>query len=76
MPLPSVHPDEDDAKTTFQKLDRIWAHNNPGEFHVEEMNDDDRKKVYAAYMAMVSLIDDQVGRILDALRESDRKRIL
>lgn len=73
MPLPSVHPDEDDAKTTFQKLDRIWAHNNPGEFHVEEMNDDDRKKVYAAYMAMVSLIDDQVGRILDALRESGQE---
>ena len=73
MPLPSTHPDEDDAKTTFQKLDRIWAHNNPGEFHVEEMSDDDRKKVYAAYMAMVSLIDDQVGRILDALKESGQE---
>jgi choline-sulfatase len=70
MPLPSIHPKEADAKTTFQKLDRIWAHNNPGEFHVERMTDDDRRKVYAAYMAMVSLIDDQVGRILDALEET------
>ena len=39
MPLPSVHTEEADAKTTFQKLDRIWAHNNPGEFQVEAMTD-------------------------------------
>ena len=73
MPLPRVHPDEDDAKTTFQKLDRIWAHNNIGEFHVEEMTEEDRKKVYAAYLAMVSLIDDQVGRILKALKDSGQE---
>ena len=30
MPLPSVHTEEADAKTTFQKLDRIWAHNTSG----------------------------------------------
>ncbi|MBT3539620.1 MAG: sulfatase-like hydrolase/transferase, partial [Opitutae bacterium] len=70
MPLPSVHADEADAKTTFQKLDRIWAHNIPGEFQVESMTEDDKRLVYAAYMAMVSLIDDQVGRILQALEES------
>jgi len=70
MPLPSVHADEADAKTTFQKLDRIWAHNTPGEFQVESMTEDDKRLVYAAYMAMVSLIDDQVGRILQALEES------
>lgn len=70
MPLPSVHPDEADAKTTFQKLDRIWAHNTPGEFQVESMSKEDKRLVYAAYMAMVSLIDDQVGRILKALEES------
>ena len=70
MPLPKVHEGEADAKTTFQKLDRIWAHNNPGKFQVEAMSDEDRRTVYAAYMAMVSLIDDQVGRILDALEES------
>ena len=70
MPLPSMHSEEADAKTTFQKLDRIWAHNNPGEFHVDAMSDDDRRTVYAAYMAMISLIDDQVGRILDVLEET------
>ena len=70
MPLPSVHTEEADAKTTFQKLDRIWAHNNPGEFQVESMTDLDRKTVYAAYMAMVSLIDDEVGKILEALEQT------
>ena len=32
MPLPSVHPNEAHQQTTFQKLDREWAHNQPGEF--------------------------------------------
>ena len=73
MPLPSVHPEEGSRQTSFQKLDREWAHNCPGEFHVGAMTDDDRRQVYAAYMAMVSLIDDQVGRILDALRETGQE---
>ena len=70
MPLPRAHPDELNEQTTFQKLDRIWAHNQPGEFHTEAMTDFDRRQVYAAYMAMITLIDDQVGRILEALKET------
>ena len=34
------------------------------------MSDNDRRQVCAAYHAMVTLIDDQVGRILQALEES------
>ena len=70
MPLPSTHPDEEGTKTSFQKKDRIWAHDNPGEFHTAEMTDLNRKQVCAAYLAMVALIDDQVGRILKALEET------
>ena len=70
MPLPSEHPSEKDTKPSFQLLDRIWAHNNPGEFHTEAMSDQDRRQVCAAYYAMVTLIDDQVGRILQALEET------
>ena len=70
MPLPSEHPMEKETKPSFQLLDRIWAHNNPGEFHTEAMSDHDRRQVCAAYYAMISLIDDQVGRILQALDES------
>ena len=74
MPLPSVHPNEEHRQTTFQKLDREWAHNQPGEFETGAMTDDDRRQVYAAYMAMVSLIDEQVGRILEALEETGQDR--
>ena len=70
MPLPSTHSSENFGKPTFQRLDRIWAHNNPGEFHTEAMTDEDRRQVCAAYLAMVSLIDHQVGRILTVLEET------
>ena len=70
MPLPKVDPSEADKQTSFQQLDREWAHNNPGEFHSGGMTDDDRRQVYAAYLAMVELIDDGFGRILAALEES------
>ena len=76
MPLPSTHPSEPSAKTSFQRLDRIWAHNNPGEFHTEAMTDEDRRQVCAAYLAMVALIDDQISRILSALEETNRRKIL
>ena len=70
MPLPSYAPGELDNKTRYQRLDHQWAHNNPGEFHVGAMTDDDRRRVTAAYYAMIELIDDQVGRMLAALEET------
>lgn len=74
MPLPISRPGELDHKTPYQQLDREWAHNNPGEFHVGGMTDDDRRQVTAAYYAMIELIDDQVGRMLTALEETGRAR--
>ena len=70
MPLPKIDPAEVVTQTTFQQLDREWAHDNPGEFHSGGMTEDDHRQVYAAYLAMVELIDDGFGRILDALAES------
>ena len=70
MPLPKVSPDEQARQTSFQQLDREWAHNSPGEFHSGAMSDSDHRHVYAAYMAMVELIDDQFGCILEALEET------
>ena len=72
MPLPLSRPGELDEKTTYQRLDAKWAHNNPGEFHVAAMTDDDRRQVTAAYYAMIELIDDQVGRMLTALEETNQ----
>ena len=74
MPLPSEHPKERSTKPSFQILDRVWAHNNPGEFHTEAMTDDDRRQVCAAYLGMISLIDDQVGRILRSLKETGQDK--
>ena len=70
MPLPKTRPDEEERQTTFQRKDREWAHDSPGEFHVAAMTDEDRRQVYAANLAMVELIDDQFGRILAALEET------
>lgn len=72
MPLPVTHPDERGHQTPFQLLDREWAHNTPGEFHSGAMTDDDRRQVTAAYYAMIELIDDQVGRLLSVLEETDQ----
>ena len=70
MPLPKYRPGELDDKPPYQRLDHQWAHNEPGFFHTGGMTDDDRRQVTAAYYAMIELIDDQVGRMLDALDET------
>jgi len=70
MPAPKYQPGELDNKPTYQRLDHEWAHNTPGYFHVAGMTDDDRRLVTAAYYAMVELIDEQVGRMLDALQQT------
>ncbi len=70
MPLPKQREGELAVKPVYQRLDAIWAHNSPGEFHTDAMSDDDRREVCAAYYAMCELIDDQVGQMMDALRQS------
>jgi arylsulfatase len=73
MPLPKTMPGESDSKTSFQRLDSIWAHNSPGEFYTAAMTDADRRQVTAAYYAMCELIDDQVGRIMESLEQSGQR---
>ncbi len=72
MPLPKTQPNELANKPRYQKLDSKWAHNEPGYFDVQSMTDQDRREVTAAYYAMVELIDDQLGRIIAALEETDQ----
>lgn len=73
MPLPKIGASDPASKTSFQQLDSVWAHNSPGEFHTGAMEDSDRREVTAAYYAMCELIDDQVGRILQALDETGQR---
>lgn len=73
MPLPKYQAGELDSKPRYQQLDHQWAHNEPGYFHVAGMTDDDKRMVTAAYYAMCELIDDQVGRVLQALEETGQR---
>lgn len=72
MPLPRYEPGELENKSIYQRLDHEWAHDEPGYFHVRAMTDDDRQQVTAAYYAMIELIDDQVGRMMAALKRTDQ----
>ncbi|MEK6236409.1 MAG: sulfatase-like hydrolase/transferase, partial [Planctomycetales bacterium] len=70
MPLPKRGPGDPSEKTRFQQLDCEWAHNEPDGFHSAGMTDRDKRETIAAYYAMIELIDDQVGRMLDALEQT------
>lgn len=72
LPLPKSKKGELENKSDYQKLDSVWAHNEPGYFDVANMTDSDKREVTAACYAMCELIDDQVGRIIHALKETDQ----
>ncbi len=72
MPLPKLGPRQT-APTSYQELDRVWAHNDEGGFHAAAMTDDDRRRVTAAYYAMIELIDDQVARMLQTLDDTGQR---
>ena len=73
MPLPKARPGELENKTTYQRLDSKFAHNDPGSYHVASMTDADKREVTAAYYAMIEHIDEGVGRMLDALDETGQR---
>ena len=73
MPLPEYRDGELGNKPAWQQLDHVWAHNNPGSMRVDELAPDDHRRIRAAYCAMVELIDDSVGRMLNALDESGQR---
>ncbi|MCA9087924.1 MAG: sulfatase-like hydrolase/transferase [Planctomycetaceae bacterium] len=70
MPLPKWRDGELDDKPRYQKLDHEWAHNQPGGMHVAEITPRESQQITAAYYAMIEHIDDQVGRMVDTLRET------
>jgi arylsulfatase len=73
MPLPKFREGELDNKPVWQRLDHVWAHNEPGGMRVDDLTPDDHRRIRAAYCAMVELIDDSVGRMLDALDETGQR---
>ncbi len=70
MPLPARRVDELTNKPRWQRIDHTASRDGITGYNDAEMTDDDRRRVTAAYYAMVELIDHNVGRMVDALRET------
>lgn len=70
IPLPSYTQGELETKSVFQTIDHKGAYGTQGNYPFDAMNENDHKALRAAYWAMIELIDQQVGRLLDVLDET------
>lgn len=68
--LPSYRGGELEQKPQIQRIDHIGAYSTPGFFSYEEMTDRDHLEIKAAYYAMIELVDREVGRVVDCLKET------
>lgn len=69
IPLPDYIEGELDTKSIFQRYDHEGAYNSAGNYPYDQMTDKDHRFITAAYWAMIDQIDDQVGRIVDHLKQ-------
>lgn len=71
IPLPVAMDDDLESKSPFQKIDSESAYGGQkpplGGYGKSQMSELDHRLVKAAYWAMCDHVDDQVGRILEAL---------
>jgi arylsulfatase len=70
IPLPNYTSGELEQKTVFQNTDHQGAHANSNFYPFTEMDEADHRLLKAAYWAMIDLIDEQVGRILETLEST------
>jgi arylsulfatase A-like enzyme len=70
IPLPNYVPGELDDKPVFQQIDHEGAYGGGAGFHYDGMSTEDHRLVRAAYLAMIELIDAQVGAMLEALERT------
>ena len=70
IPLPNYVEGELANKPRFQQPGTRDQYHYIGPHQIEEMSDRDHRLVRAAYWAMVDLIDEQVGRMMDALERT------
>ncbi|HEY0828027.1 MAG TPA: sulfatase-like hydrolase/transferase [Bacilli bacterium] len=70
IPLPNYEEGELENKSFFQRFDHKGAYGNPNFYPFAEMSDADHRVVRAAYWAMVDLVDEQVGRMVEALERT------
>jgi len=67
IPLPSYIEGELDTKSMFARKDHKGAYDTPGNYPFPAMSDKDHKMLRASYYAMIDLLDQSVGRLLDYL---------
>lgn len=67
IPLPNYSEGELENKPVVQKRDHCGAYANPQLYPFCNMSENDHKYLRAAYWAMCDLIDEQIGRIIEAL---------
>lgn len=70
IPLPNYIAGEPDRKTSFQRTDHHGAYGMSNLYPFSRMKNSDHRYVRAAYWAMVDLIDEQVGKMVDALERT------
>jgi len=73
IPLPNYVAGELDHKPAFQQIDHRGAYGGHAGFPYDSMTDGDHRLVRAAYWAMCDLIDQQVGRMLEALDRTGQR---
>ncbi|MFS0726594.1 sulfatase [Paenibacillus sp. 1P07SE] len=73
IPLPNYRAGELDEKPHYQRIDHQGAYGMKGHLSFSEMTDEDHRLLRASYWAMVDLIDEQVGRILQSLEASGQR---
>jgi arylsulfatase A-like enzyme len=71
IPLPNHADGERADKPAFQE--GFPTASGGDVFDVEEMDPEDHRLIRAAYWAMIDLVDDQVGRLLDALERTGQR---
>lgn len=72
MPLPRYLPGELDNKPHFQRVDHQGAYGGHGP-STRHLSESEQKLLVAAYYAMIELLDDQIGRILEALERTGQR---
>jgi len=72
VPPPRYLPGELDNKPEFQRVDHQGAYGGKG-MSSARLTEREHREIVAAYYAMIELIDDQVGRVLDVLEETGQR---
>lgn len=72
IPLPNYIDGELEDKPIWQKIDHEGAYGRTEKYKFPKMKDKDHRLIKAAYWAMCDLIDEQVGRILKCLKDTNQ----